>query len=377
MRIQCDRFVRSQRRLAQTCLRSVLPPLNFRVVRLRRSVEPRGRSIRVRRSGAAISSLWQAYAMPAAMMRFDFPAGLPCTPDVLGLRSWVHLPPHKAELCMPVEAKREVDFAGAFAPPRLRGINWFTKVNDHFSHDEWFGWGSFHQGGPDADSRLGHIDSAVLRVDAPDVSDEGLQDIGLTINRSIYPWYLLPRDWLESLTHVDLGHEHAEGLRSGRSPVETPWWVRSTRVRGEHGYTLVNPPVTIQLRGSPHVSQGCLAARSPRDECGSPPSRTASTPARCARCRQPATRPPVHPRRCNRRRGRPNATSGGPPRQGARAFDPRHACPRYHEYLSEDSGPGRTGDLLASSSSAGRVQSSQQGDSRGAEPNHRRSTKGT
>jgi hypothetical protein len=212
--------------------------------------------MRVRRSAAAISSLWQAYAMPVAMMRFDFPAGLPCTPDVLGLRSWVHLPPHKAELCMPIETKREVGFAGAFAPPRLRGIKWFTKVNDHFSHDEWFGWGSFHQGGPNADSWLGHIDSAILRVNAPDVSDEGLQDIGLTVNRSIYAWYLLLRDWLESLTHVDLGPEHAEGLTSGRSPVETPWWVGSTRVRGERGYSLVNPPVTIQLRGSPHVHRG-------------------------------------------------------------------------------------------------------------------------
>jgi hypothetical protein len=154
---------------------------------------------------------------------------------------------------MPVETKREIGFSGAFAPPRLRGIKWFTTVNDHYSQDSWFGWGSFHRGGPNAESWLAHVDSAVLRVVAPDVSDQGLQDIGLAINRSIYEWYLLLRDWLEALTCVDLGHEHAEVLASGRSPVETAWWVATSRTPAERGYSLVNPPITIRLRDSPHV----------------------------------------------------------------------------------------------------------------------------
>jgi hypothetical protein len=157
---------------------------------------------------------------------------------------------------MPVETKREVGFAGAFAPPRLRGIKWFTKVNDHHSHDDPFGWGSFHQGGPSADSWLAHVDGAVLRVVAPDTSDQGLQDIGLEVNQSIYDWYLLLRDWLEVLAHVDLGHEHAEMFVSGRSPVETAWWVATTRILGERGYSLVNPPITVRLPDSPHVHKG-------------------------------------------------------------------------------------------------------------------------
>jgi hypothetical protein len=191
--------------------------------------------------------------MPVALMRFDFPAGLPCTPDILGLRSPVRLPDHKAELCMPLETKREVGFEAAFAPPRLRGISWFTKVNDHHSQDDWFGWGSFHQGGPSPDAWLAYVNSAVLRIVAPDVSDQGLHDIGHAVNRSIYGWYLLLRDWLESLTHVDLGHEHPEQLVTGRSGVETAWWVATTRMPDERGYALVNPPMTVRTRDGPHA----------------------------------------------------------------------------------------------------------------------------
>lgn len=78
--------------------------------------------------------------MPVALMRFEFPAGLPCTPDVLGLRSPIALPKVHAEICMPVESKRQVGFEGAFAPPRLRGMKWFTRINDHHSRDDWLGW---------------------------------------------------------------------------------------------------------------------------------------------------------------------------------------------------------------------------------------------
>ena len=113
--------------------------------------------------------------MPVALMRFDFPTALPCVPDVLGARIPVLLPNvTQAELCMPVEGKRDVGFDGAYQPPRQRGIAWFTKVNDHHSRHEWMGWGSFHRGGPDPDSWLGSINSAVLRVVASDVTDAAL-----------------------------------------------------------------------------------------------------------------------------------------------------------------------------------------------------------
>jgi hypothetical protein len=131
---------------------------------------------------------------------------------------------------------------------------WFTKVNDHHSRHEWMGWGSFHQGGPDPDSWLGSIYSAVLRVVAPDVTDAGLEIIGLTDNRSLYGWYLSFRDWLEALTHVDLGHEHAVQSVSGRSDVETAWWVATPRIPGESGYALVNPPLTVYVQSAPHVA---------------------------------------------------------------------------------------------------------------------------
>jgi hypothetical protein len=156
---------------------------------------------------------------------------------------------------MPVEGKREVGFDGAYQPPRLRGMGWFTKVNDHHSRHEWMGWGSFHQGGPDPDSWLGSINSAVLRVVAPDVTDAALHEIGLTVNRSLYDWYLLLRDWLETLTHADLGHEHAVRSVSGRSDVETAWWVATLRIRGERGYALVNPPLTVYMHSAPHVAR--------------------------------------------------------------------------------------------------------------------------
>ncbi len=194
--------------------------------------------------------------MPVALMRFDFPTALPCVPDVLGARIPVVMPNvTKAELCMPVEGKRDVGFDGAYQPPRLRGMARFTKVNDHYSRDEWMGWGSFHRGGPDPGSWLGFINSAVLRVVAPDVSDGGLQEIGLAVNQSLYDWYLSFRDWLEVLTHVDLGHEHAVRNVSVRSDVETAWWVAASPASGERGYSLVNPPLTVYMQSTPYVTR--------------------------------------------------------------------------------------------------------------------------
>lgn len=195
--------------------------------------------------------------MPIALMRFDFPTALPCHPDVLGARIPVRLPSvTKAELCMPVEGKRHVGFDGAYQPPRLRGMAWVTKVNDHHARHEWNRWGSFHQGGPDPDSWLGSINSAVLRVVAPEVTDGALHEIGLTVNRSLYDWYLSLRDWLETLTHVDLGHEHAVRGVSGRSDVETAWWVATPRIPGERGYALVDPPLRIfYWQTAPHVAR--------------------------------------------------------------------------------------------------------------------------
>jgi len=208
-----------------------------------------------RRPGSALYVILLG-TMPIALMRFDFPTALPCVPDVLGARIPVLL--HsitKAELCMPVEGKRSVGFDGAYKPPRVRGMAWFTKVNDHHSRHEWMGWGSFHQGGRDPDSWVGTINSAVLRVVAPDVRDEALHEIGLTVNQSLYDWYLSLRDWLETLTHVDLGHEHAVRSVSGRSDVETAWWVSTPRIPGERGYALVNPPLTIYMQTAPHVAR--------------------------------------------------------------------------------------------------------------------------
>lgn len=194
--------------------------------------------------------------MPLALMRFDFPTALPCVPDVLGARIPVILPNvTKAELCMPVEGRRDVGFDGAYQPPRLRGMAWFTKVNDHHSGHEWMGWGSFHQGGPDPGSWLGSINSAVLRVVAADVTEGALQEIGLTVHRSLYAWYVSLRDWLEVLTQVDLGHEHAVRSVSGRSDVETAWWVAASRISGKRGYALVNPPLAIYMQSAPHVAR--------------------------------------------------------------------------------------------------------------------------
>lgn len=210
--------------------------------------------------------------MPVALMRFDFPTALPCLPDVLGARIPVML--HgvtKAELCMPVEGKREVGFRGAYQPPRLQGMAWFTKVNDHHSQHEWMGWGSFHQGGPDPNSWLGSINSAVLRVVAADVTDGALHELGLTVNHSLYDWYLSFRDWLEALTHVDLGHEHAVRSVSGRSDVETAWWVATPPIPGNRGYALVNPPLTIYMQTAPHVARRDLQRAARETNLGNRP----------------------------------------------------------------------------------------------------------
>lgn len=33
------------------------------------------------------------------------------------------------------------------------------------------------------------------------------------------------------------------------------WWVATSRTPGERGYSLVNPPITVRLRDSPHVGK--------------------------------------------------------------------------------------------------------------------------
>lgn len=191
-----------------------------------------------------------------ALMRFDFPTALPCVPDVLGARIPLLLPDvTRAELCMPVEGERQIGFAGAYQPPRLQGMARFTKVNDHGSQHEWTGWGSFHQGGARPDSWLGHINSAVLRVVATDVTDAGLEVIGLIVNRSLSDWYLSFRDWLETVTHVDLGHEHVVQTVTGRSVVENPWWIATPRAPDQRGYAFVNTPIEINLQSQPHVAR--------------------------------------------------------------------------------------------------------------------------
>jgi hypothetical protein len=194
--------------------------------------------------------------MPIALMRFDFPTALPCLPDVLGARIPVRLPNvTRADLCMPIEGNRGVGSDGAYRAPRFRGMSWFVKVNEHHSRDDWRGWGWFHAGGRDANDWLGSINSAVLRVVAPDVTDAGLNEIGLTVNRGLCDWYLSFRDWLETLTMVDLGHEHAVRSVWGRSDVETASWVAATRLAGEDGYALVNPPLTAVIDDGPHAAR--------------------------------------------------------------------------------------------------------------------------
>lgn len=197
--------------------------------------------------------------MPAALMRFDFPVPLPCVADVLGARVPVQLPNvSRAELCMPLEDERKVGSfeGGAFQPPRLRGMEWFTRLNSHFSKDEWvMGWGSFHRGGPDPDDWLGVVRSAVLRVVTADVSDAAINEIGLTVNRSINDWYLLFRDWLEVLTHVDLGHEHAVPGAVQRSEVENFWWAASSRARDQDGFVFIQPGIVIRQRLTPHIER--------------------------------------------------------------------------------------------------------------------------
>lgn len=184
--------------------------------------------------------------MAVALMRFDFPAGLPCTNDLLGLRSPVALPAVDAQLCMPVEGNRTVGFDGQFRPPRIRRVRWFEKVDKHFEHD-WREWGSYYQSGPAQTDLRGVIRSAVLKVDAQDVSDAGLNQIGLDVHKSIHGWYLLLRDWLEALMHVDLGEEHRRVGVNGVSEVENPVWIAGSRVAGGRGYTLIHPPITIVM----------------------------------------------------------------------------------------------------------------------------------
>ncbi|HSH59259.1 MAG TPA: hypothetical protein VK988_06370, partial [Acidimicrobiales bacterium] len=84
-------------------------------------------------------------------------------------------------------------------------------------------------------------------------------------DRSLYDWYLSLRDWLETLTHVDLDHEHAVRNVWGRSDVENALWVATPRIPSERGYALVNPPLTIYMQSAPHVrgesangQHGCL-----------------------------------------------------------------------------------------------------------------------
>lgn len=178
-------------------------------------------------------------------MRFDFPAGIPCTSDLLGVRSRVALPSIDAQLCLPVEGERKVGFDGMFRAPRLRRIRWFEKVDKHFGHDDWREWGSYYQSGStDADLR-GVIRSAVLMVTTQDVSDDGLNKVGLDVHKSIHDWYLRLRDWLEVLTRVDLGEEHRRTGINGVSEVENPVWIAGSRVAGQRGYSLIHPPITI------------------------------------------------------------------------------------------------------------------------------------
>lgn len=194
-------------------------------------------------------------SMPAALMRFDFPVALPCYVCVLGARLPVRLPNlPKSELCLPVEAKHGIGpFDGAYKPPPLHGISRFNKVNEHHSDDDWTGWGFTHAGGERDEDWRGLLYSAVLRVSAVEINDDALREVALAVNESLYDWYLLFRDWLETLTHVDLGHEHSVRNVRGRSEVETAWWVSSEPEDDERGYALVNPPVRIKMAPTPHV----------------------------------------------------------------------------------------------------------------------------
>lgn len=212
--------------------------------------------------------------MPQALMRFDFPVPLPCVFDVLGARIPVQLPEvPKAELCMPVEGHREAGRINAFVAPRVRGRNWFEKANRHFSDGDWRGWGSFLPGSIDLepDSPRGFVNCAVLRVQTPHADDVALNDMGLTVNRSLYQWYLRFRDWLEVVTLVDLGHEHAQRSLAYRSEVETGWWVAAPRLAGQQGFALINPPLTLSGRISPYLTKRDLHDAGSRANAGDRP----------------------------------------------------------------------------------------------------------
>ena len=180
--------------------------------------------------------------MPAALMRFVFPNSLPGTPELLGLRSRIGPTSVGAELCMPIESKREGGFDGAFSQPRLQGGAWFKRVIEHF-FDEGLElrageptWGQYWMTGPAyPDDWRVSIWAAVLRVPADDVTDDGLEDVRNSVTKWVYDWYLRLRDWLEVIVELDLEHEHKLPHRGSGSAVESLPWVANTKMKGQDG----------------------------------------------------------------------------------------------------------------------------------------------
>lgn len=185
-------------------------------------------------------------------MRFNFPVPIACRPEVLGTRSRVNLTGVDAQLCLPVERAREVGFDGEFGPPRLRNVQWFTRVVEHVEPGRLDWWGRYTAGGPQENQWVGHVSSAVLRVATSASTRDATMEAADRVHQSIETWYSTFRDWVEALTSQDLGHEHPVPSVHGRSAVETAAWIYVGGEPVSAQYDFYNPPMTIwQLGGEP------------------------------------------------------------------------------------------------------------------------------
>lgn len=189
-------------------------------------------------------------------MRFRFPHGLACASDVLGSRTKVVMPGVVAQICMPVGPASDVDtLSTRFTPPPVRGIKRLVRHAEiELGEEERLDWGSFYM----LSAKYGWIAmvrNMVLRVQVDDASDSGLVDASERVNAEIYRWYLLLRDWLEVLAHVDLDHESGMPHSGGRSPIETPSWVADLRQEGSTGHIFDRHPGTAIGGYGGHVTR--------------------------------------------------------------------------------------------------------------------------
>lgn len=123
-------------------------------------------------------------------------------------------------------------------------------MKDDMRHD----WGAFYISSKETGLRAA-ITNAVLRVEIDVASAEGLIDASERVNAEIYRWYVLLRDWLEVLSHLDLDHEHDLPHFAGRSPVETPSWVAVPRPKDSPAHVYDRHPGMLRVDNDHYITK--------------------------------------------------------------------------------------------------------------------------